>query len=257
MHIATPNKKGNSLSMGFYREIRAAAIEGRKRFLYETNVGAGLPVIDTFRNMLKSGDRLIHFSGVLSGSLSYIFGRLDEGASFSAAVLEARAKGFTEPDPRDDLSGADVARKALIVAREAGAEVELADVRVDPVFPADFDLSGTVDEFLARLPAVDPWFADRVSTLRARGKVLRFAAHSTGGDPDAPRGPGAFGATARVGLLEVDLADPLAAIKGGENAFVFTTKYYSPIPLVIRGYGAGADVTASGILRSHIKDNVW
>ncbi len=257
MHIATPNKKGNSLSMGFYREIRAAAIEGRKRFLYETNVGAGLPVIDTFRNMLKSGDRLIHFSGVLSGSLSYIFGRLDEGASFSAAVLEARAKGFTEPDPRDDLSGADVARKALIVAREAGAEVELADVRVDPVFPADFDLSGTVDEFLARLPAVDPWFADRVSTLRARGKVLRFAAHITGGDPDAPRGPGAFGATARVGLLEVDLADPLAAIKGGENAFVFTTKYYSPIPLVIRGYGAGADVTASGIFADILRTTSW
>jgi bifunctional aspartokinase / homoserine dehydrogenase 1 len=196
--------------------------------------------------MLKSGDRLIQFSGILSGSLSYIFGRLDEGASFSAAVLEAREKGFTEPDPRDDLFGMDVARKALIIAREAALERELSDVRVDSVFPPEFDTTGTVTEFLARLPSVDAWFASRVRSLRDEGKALRFAASVSGADGGIS-----------VGALEVPLSDPLAAIAGGENAFVFKTKYYSPIPLVIRGYGAGADVTASGIFADILRTTTW
>ncbi len=252
LHIVTPNKRANSMSIDFYRSVREAAVCNRKRFLYETNVGAGLPVIDTFRNMLKSGDRLIHFSGIMSGSLSYIFGRLDEGATFSQAVLEAREKGFTEPDPRDDLSGMDVARKALIIAREAGSEVELSDVRIDPVFPEGFNSGGTVQEFLSRLPEVDPWFAARIAELKAQGKVLRFCAHITGGQ-DSP----AAGATARVSLVEVSVSDPLAAIRGGENAFVFTTRYYSPIPLVIRGYGAGADVTAAGVFADILRTTSW
>lgn len=246
MHVVTPNKQANSLSLSFYRDIREVAIANRKRFLYETNVGAGLPVIDTFRNMLKSGDSLIAFSGVLSGSLSYIFGRLDDGASFSAAVLEAKEKGFTEPDPREDLSGLDVARKALIIAREAGCEIELSDISIESIFPAGFDQTGTVRDFLARLPSVDAWFAERVSTLKKAGKVLRFAAGIDGA-----------AGTARVGLVEVPSSDPLSAIRGGENAFVFTTKYYSPIPLVIRGYGAGADVTASGIFADIMRTTTW
>ncbi len=246
MHVITPNKRANSFTMDYYRELRKTAAASRKRFLYETNVGAGLPVIDTFRNMLKSGDSLTAFSGIMSGSLSYIFGRLDEGASFSRAVLEAREKGFTEPDPRDDLSGMDVARKALIIAREAGLELELSDVRIDSVFPPDFDSSGSVQEFLERLPRADSWFAERIQALSSSGKVLRFAASI-----DGSKG------TARVGPVEALLADPLAAIRGGENAFVFTTKYYSPIPLVIRGYGAGADVTASGVFADILRTITW
>ncbi len=246
MHVITPNKRANSLSIGYYRQLREAAAASRKRFLYETNVGAGLPVIDTFRNMLKSGDSLHSFSGIMSGSLSYIFGRLDEGATFSQAVSEAREKGFTEPDPRDDLSGTDVARKALIIAREAGCTLELDQVTVSPLFPADFDSSGTVDEFLARLPAVDSHFARKTEALRAAGKVLRFAAEIDGAT-----------GSARVGTVEVSADDPLSAIKGGENAFVFTTKYYSPIPLVIRGYGAGADVTASGVFADILRTTTW
>lgn len=246
LHIITPNKRANSLSLAFYHELRAAASANRKRFLYETNVGAGLPVIDTFRSMLKSGDSLISFSGITSGSLSYIFGRLDEGALFSEAVLEAREKGFTEPDPRDDLSGMDVARKALIIAREAGCSLELSDVRIVSVFPEGFDSSGTVSEFLARLPSVDAWFSDRIVSLKKQGKVLRFAAGINGAD-----------GTALVSAVEVPLTDPLAAIRGGENAFVFTTKYYSPIPLVIRGYGAGADVTASGVFADIMRTTTW
>lgn len=246
MHVVTPNKRANSLSLGYYNELRAIATANRKRFLYETNVGAGLPIIDTFRNMLKSGDSLIGFSGIMSGSLSYIFGRLDEGASFSQAVLEAKGKGFTEPDPRDDLFGMDVARKALIIAREAGSQIELSDVGIDSVFPAGFDTTGTVSEFLSRLPSVDGWFAERIASLKRDGKVLRFAASINGAD-----------GSARVGALEVPVSDPLAAIGGGENAFVFTTKYYSPIPLVIRGYGAGADVTASGVFADILRTTTW
>ncbi len=245
MHVVTPNKRANTASFGSYRELRDVASANRKRFLYETNVGAGLPVIDTFRNMIKSGDSLVSFSGVLSGSLSYIFGRLDEGASFSAAVLEARGKGFTEPDPRDDLSGTDVARKALILAREAGFAPELADVRMTPLFPDGFDSGGTVDEFLRRLPGADAHFASLVSRLSSEGKVLRFVASVS-----------ASGGIV-VGPVEVPASDPLAFISGGENAFVFKTRYYSPIPLVIRGYGAGADVTASGVFADILRTTTW
>lgn len=245
MHVVTPNKRANSAPITFYNELRELAAANRKRFLYETNVGAGLPVIGTWRDMLKSGDSLVGFSGIMSGSLSYIFGRLDEGATFSQAVNEAKEKGFTEPDPRDDLSGMDVARKALIIAREGGSQLELGDVRIDSVFPAGFDSSGTVPEFLARLPSVDAAFAERIARLKAEGKVLRFAASI------------AADGSARVGAVEVPVTDPLAAIRGGENAFVFTTRYYSPIPLVIRGYGAGADVTASGVFADILRTTRW
>jgi len=246
MHVVTPNKRANSLSLGYYRELRESALFNRKRFLYETNVGAGLPVIDTFRNMLKSGDSLVGFSGIMSGSLSYIFGRLDDGVPFSKAVLEAKEKGFTEPDPRDDLSGTDVARKALIIAREAGCELELDQVEVSSIFPEGFSAEGTVQEFLARLPEVDAWFSQRIAALRSQGKVLRFAASIDGS-----------AGSARVGAVETSVSDPLAAIKNGENAFVFTTRYYSPIPLVIRGYGAGADVTASGVFADILRTTTW
>lgn len=246
MHVVTPNKRANSLSMKFYHELRESAAEHKKRFLYETNVGAGLPVIDTFRNMLKSGDSLISFEGVMSGSLSYIFGRLDEGASFSQAVLEAKDKGFTEPDPRDDLSGLDVARKALIIAREAGFNLELGDVVSNSIFPQSFSSEGSVSDFLKRLSSVDEWFTQRISRLKNEGRVLRFAASIDG-----------LSKTAQVGLIEVSLNHPLAVIKNGENAFVFTTKYYSPIPLVIRGYGAGADVTASGVFADILRTTTW
>ena len=251
MHVVTPNKRANSLSLGYYRKLRESALFNRKRFLYETNVGAGLPVIDTFRNMLKSGDSLVSFSGIMSGSLSYIFGRLDEGVPFSRAVLEAKEKGFTEPDPRDDLSGTDVARKALIIAREAGYELELEQVQVQSIFPEGFSTGGTVQEFLARLSEVDSWFEQRIRALRSEGKVLRYAASITG-----PVGAASVGA-ASVGALEVPVSDPLAAIRNGENAFVFTTRYYSPIPLVIRGYGAGADVTASGVFADILRTTTW
>lgn len=246
MHIVTPNKRGNSVSLEFYRELRNSALANKKRFLYETNVGAGLPIIDTFRSMLKSGDSLIRFSGIMSGSLSYIFGLLEDGVPFSKAVREAREKGFTESDPRDDLSFADMARKALIIAREAGIQIELSDVVTDSLFPVDFDQTGTIESFLTRLESLDSYFASWVNELAKNKKVLRSVAEIDG-----------ITGSSRVGALVVSTTDPLASIRGGENVFAFTTKYYSPVPLVIHGYGAGADVTASGIFADILRTTTW
>lgn len=234
MSIATPNKRANSMNMGFYKKLRQIANKMHRRFLYETNVGAGLPIIDTLQNLYKSGDKLESFNGIMSGSLSYIFGKLDEGVPFSKAVLEARELRYTEPDPRDDLNGMDVARKGLIIARESGYEIELEDITMYKVFPESFDPSGTVDEFLKKLPEVDDYFAKKIADLKKENKVLRMGATIKDGKVS-------------VGMMEVGPDNPLYSVKGGENAFVFYTERYKPIPLTVRGYGAGAGVTAAGV----------
>ncbi len=234
MSIATPNKRANSMDINFYHELRRTANKMHRRFLYETNVGAGLPIIDTLQNLFKSGDKLESFNGIMSGSLSYIFGKLDEGIPFSKAVLEAKELRYTEPDPRDDLEGKDVARKALIIARESGYDIELTDIEMIPLFPKSFDPSGTVDEFLKKLPQVDDYFAKKMENLKKENKVLRMGASIKDGKVS-------------VGVLEVDPEDPLYGVRGGENAFVFYTERYQPIPLTVRGYGAGAGVTAAGV----------
>ena len=234
MSIATPNKRANSMNIKFYRDLRKTANKMKRRFLYETNVGAGLPIIDTLQNLYKSGDKLERFNGIMSGSLSYIFGKLDEGVPFSKAVLEARELRYTEPDPRDDLNGMDVARKALIIARESGYDIELEDITMYKVFPDSFDSSGTVEEFLKKLPEVDEYFAKKIENLKKENKVLRMGASIKDGKVS-------------VGMMEVGPEDPLFAVRGGENAFVFYTERYQPIPLTVRGYGAGAGVTAAGV----------
>lgn len=234
MNIATPNKRANSMGMDFYKKLRQTANKNHVRFLYETNVGAGLPIIDTLQNLFKSGDSLVGFNGIMSGSLSYIFGKLDEGKKLSEAVKEAKELKFTEPDPRDDLKGTDVARKALIIARESGMSIELSDIKMNSIFPADFSIEGTVDEFMANLPKVDAYFDEKMAQLKKEGKVLRMGASIRDGKVS-------------VGMLEVGSDNPLYGVKGGENAFVFETARYTPIPLTVRGYGAGAGVTAAGV----------
>ncbi|MFZ7317265.1 bifunctional aspartate kinase/homoserine dehydrogenase I [Avibacterium avium] len=233
-HVVTPNKKANTRELEYYNLLRENARKSQHKFLYETNVGAGLPVIENLQNLLAAGDELIRFSGILSGSLSFIFGKLEEGLSLSEVTALAREKGFTEPDPRDDLSGQDVARKLLILAREAGLQLELSDVEVEGVLPKGFAEGKSVNEFMAMLPQLDAEFKARVEKAKSEGKVLRYVGQIENGK-------------CKVSIVEVGQDDPLYKVKNGENALAFYTRYYQPIPLLLRGYGAGNAVTAAGI----------
>ncbi|WP_406667874.1 bifunctional aspartate kinase/homoserine dehydrogenase I [Gallaecimonas sp. GXIMD1310] len=242
-HVVTPNKKGNAGDIARYQTLKNTARQHRRRYLYDTTVGAGLPVIETLQNLVHAGDSLQQFSGILSGSLSFLMGQLEQGVPFSSAVREAMAKGFTEPDPRDDLSGMDVARKVLILAREAGLALQQHEVALAGLLP-DAYLQLDKTQFLDRLEELDAYFATLVAEAAAEGKVLRYV-----GQIEQGRG--------QVGLMAVAPWHPLYAVKGGENALAFTTRYYSPVPLLLRGYGAGADVTAAGIFADILRTHNW
>ncbi|WAI19140.1 MAG: bifunctional aspartate kinase/homoserine dehydrogenase I [Buchnera aphidicola (Brevicoryne brassicae)] len=234
-HVVTSNKKANTYTWEYYQKIRNAVSKTNKKFLYETNVGAGLPVIETIQNLFKTGDNLIYFKGILSGSLSFIFGKLEEGILLSQATKEAKELGFTEPNPCDDLSGIDIARKLLILAREAGYKTELKDIKIEPLLPSTFEKHEDVDKFLLELKKLDLHFLKRIKTARNSGNVLRY-----------------IGTIEKTGecfikIEEVNSNDPLYKVKNGENALAFYTDYYQSIPLVLRGYGAGNKVTASGV----------
>ncbi|MCG6201967.1 bifunctional aspartate kinase/homoserine dehydrogenase I [Psychromonas antarctica] len=243
-HVVTANKKANTSSMAYYQQLRLTALMKRRKFLYDTNVGAGLPVIENMQNLFNAGDQLVKFNGILSGSLSFIFGKLDEGVAFSEVTKQARNLNFTEPDPRDDLSGTDVARKLLILAREAGMNLSLKDVEIEQALPPGFDDSGTADEFMARLPEADAYFKELQEKANEKGQVLRYIGSITDGK-------------CRCSIKAVDADDPLNKVKDGENALAFYSQYYQPIPLVLRGYGAGTEVTAAGVFADLLRTLNW
>ncbi|WP_075431818.1 bifunctional aspartate kinase/homoserine dehydrogenase I [Buchnera aphidicola] len=234
-HIVTANKKSNTSSMLKYEKIRFNANKYNKNFFYETHVGAGLPVIQNLKNILHTGDKLISFQGILSGSMSFIFGKLDQGISLSEATKEAKNLGFTEPDPRDDLSGMDIARKLLILAREAGYKLELSDIKIEKILTDDVKHLKDTQKVMSKLKKLDLNFNLRFKKAKEEKKVLRCI------------GTIKNNGKCSVKIVAVSKNNPLYDIKNGENILIFYTKNYNPMPLILRGYGAGKSVTASGI----------
>lgn len=239
--VVTPNKRGVSGGLDLYNEIASAAHDRRSPFLHETCVGAALPVLSTLRDLMRSGDKVFRIEAVLSGTLSYIFNSMAQGRSFSDAVKEAKQLGFTEPDPRDDLSGVDVARKVLILARSAGIPFELSNITIDPLLPPE-TLSWSLDEFMERLPSLDSHFEQRVNQARERGERLFFGALI---DCSERR--------AEIGLRAVPSNHPFCALSGSDNIVSFSTRRYTPNALVVKGPGAGAEVTAAGVFADIIR----
>lgn len=238
--IVTPNKKANSGEYHKYKTLKAAAFKRGVRFYYETNVGAGLPVINTLNDLIISGDKVIRIEAVLSGTMNFIFSSFNGGTSFSDVVKQAKEKGYTEPDPRDDLNGMDVARKILILARESGAELELKDVQVKGVVPDDCAAAKTVPEFFALLEKHNGSFEKLRADAEKKGEKLRYMAVLENGK-------------AQVSLAGVGSDHPFYSLSGSDNIILLTTERYHDRPMVIRGPGAGASVTAAGVFADVIR----
>lgn len=238
--IVTPNKKANSGSMEQYKTLKKLAKKRGVKFLYETNVAAGLPVINTLQDLMLSGDRVIRIQAVLSGSMNFIFSELENGEPFSEVVRIAKEKGYTEPDPRDDLSGMDVARKILILGREAEQELEFDSITIQSMVPEDCQKTASVEEFFQKLKGHDREFAELLAKAGAKGEKLRFMATLENGK-------------ATVGLNSLPIAHPFSGLQGSDNMILLTTERYHDRPMVIRGPGAGADVTAAGVFADVIR----
>jgi bifunctional aspartokinase / homoserine dehydrogenase 1 len=238
--ISTPNKIATSSSYEQYKQLKEVARKRGILFLYETNVGAGLPVISTLNDLIISGDQILKIEAVLSGSLSFIFNTFKPGMAFSSIVREAQSRGYTEPDPRIDLNGIDVRRKLIILARETGLPLEAENVFIDNVLPDACRLAPTVDAFFVELEKADAHFTQLVETAAKEGKVLRMVASLENG-------------VARIGLQSVDASHPFYQLSGSDNMIVFTSQRYKERPLVVRGPGAGAEVTAAGVFSEIIK----
>ncbi|MFO1455817.1 MAG: bifunctional aspartate kinase/homoserine dehydrogenase I [Steroidobacteraceae bacterium] len=234
IHVVTPNKKANSADLPSYRALHEARRAGGSHYLYEATVGAGLPIIQTVRDLRETGDDVTSIEGIFSGTLAYLFNVYDGSREFSDIVREAKQRGYTEPDPRDDLSGTDVARKLIILGREIGMDLELADVRVESLVPAGLEKC-SIDEFMSRLPDHDAAMRRRFEAAKAHGKVLRYVGRL-----------GADG-TATVGVVELDSKHAFANIALTDNVVRFATARYCNNPLIVQGPGAGPEVTAGGI----------
>jgi aspartokinase/homoserine dehydrogenase 1 len=240
MHIITPNKKANVLPWKQYTHLMEQLRRNEKYFLYEANVGAGLPVISTLQDIVASGDAVVKIEGLLSGTLSYLFNRYDGTIPFSSCVQEAQKMGITEPDPRDDLSGQDVARKLLILARQLGWKMDLKDVQVESLVPPALRRGKFSSSFYGKFSASDPLIKRRYERARSRSTFLRYVGrlHSR---------------TASARLEEISAEHPFAVARGTDSVIAFTTQRYATTPLVVQGPGAGADVTAMGVFSDILK----
>jgi aspartokinase/homoserine dehydrogenase 1 len=234
IHIVTPNKKANSGPMPYYRALHEARRAAGTHYLYEATVGAGLPVIQTLRDLRETGDDVTQIEGIFSGTLAYLFNAFNGKESFSSIVRTAKAKGFTEPDPRDDLSGMDVARKLIILAREMGLDLDIADVQVEGLVPQEL-AKCSAEEFMARLPESDAAMAAALAEATAKKQVLRYV-----GRVDSQ-------GSATVGLRRLDATHAFANIALTDNVVRFATRRYCDNPLIVQGPGAGPEVTAGGV----------
>jgi aspartokinase/homoserine dehydrogenase 1 len=235
IHVVTPNKKANSGALALYAKLREARRQGGTHYLYEATVGAGLPIIQTLRDLRETGDEIRRIEGIFSGTLAYLFNVWTGAQPFSAIVRDAKANGFTEPDPRDDLSGMDVARKLIILGREMGMPLELKDVELEGLVPKS--LTGcSPQEFMDRLPELDSIMLRRLETARGRDRVLRYVASLDAATQKAS-----------VGLVELERTHPFANINLTDNIVRFVTGRYDRNPLVVQGPGAGPGVTAAGV----------
>ena len=234
IHVVTPNKKANSGPLPYYKSLQNARRAAGTHYLYEATVGAGLPVIQTLRDLRETGDDITSIEGIFSGTLAYLFNVFDGSESFSSIVRTAKQKGYTEPDPRDDLSGMDVARKLIILGREMGLTLEMADVQVTGLVPKALE-KASVEEFMARLPEFDAEMSSMLAAARKKNQVLRYV-----GRIDA-------GGKATVGLTHLDAKHAFANIALTDNVVRFATRRYCDNPLIVQGPGAGPEVTAGGV----------
>lgn len=233
INVVTASKIAASGPYGHYRLLKQTARKKDVRYLFETNVGAGLPIIGTINNLINSGDRILRIEAVVSGTLNYIFSNISSEIPLSRAIADARDAGYSEPDPRIDLSGIDVIRKLVILSREAGYAIEQDDVKATPILP-DSLFSGSIDSFMQALTPIDVEMEHRRSEAEARGCRLRYVARLDEGK-------------ASVGLEKVDSSHPFFNLEGSNNVILITTERYKEYPMVIKGYGAGAAVTAAGV----------
>jgi bifunctional aspartokinase / homoserine dehydrogenase 1 len=234
VHVVTPNKKANSGPLAYYRSLEQTRRASGAHYLYHATVGAGLPVIHTLRDLRETGDDIVSIEGIFSGTLAYLFNVYDGTTPFSAIVSDAQQRGYTEPDPRDDLAGTDVARKLTILGREMGLPLELSEVRVESLVPAELT-GGSSAEFLKQLPRFDARMAERFQAAKRRGRVLRYVARLTAAGE------------ATVGLEELDARHAFANIALTDNVVRYVTSRYCDNPLIIQGPGAGPAVTAGGV----------
>jgi aspartokinase/homoserine dehydrogenase 1 len=237
--VVTANKIAASSTYNYYRDLKSIAIRNGVKFGFETNVAAGLPVINTINDLIKSGDRILKLEAVVSGTLNYIFNTMSPEISFSKAIRMAMEEGYSEPDPRLDLSGTDVKRKLLILARESGYELEESDIDVEGFLPEAL-FEGSQEVFWNGVKKLDEAFEEKRRSMEEQGLKWRYLAK-------LEKGKGS------MGLVEVNPSHPAYSLDASNNIILITTDRYRELPLIVKGYGAGAELTAAGVFADIIR----